>query len=140
MTFPIRYGETVRPVQLNYPLIPKLTIVNGNAPAGEGIDSMLAPFASSVNVSEQLSSKVTAETWVSTSLRSGSLRGVTTLEPQAAQMVAPEKKRIKSSNCRVNRECGILILQRVKYPIQIREKSKALVRKVNAYEKEHPRV
>lgn len=89
MTFPIRYGETVRPVQLNYPLIPKLTIVNGNAPAVKGIDSMLAPFASSVVISEQLSSKVKAETWVSTSLRSGSLRGVTTLDPKAFQMVAP---------------------------------------------------
>ena len=57
MTFPIRYGETVRPVQLNDPLIPKLTIVNGNAPAVKGIDSMLALFASSVVISEQLSSK-----------------------------------------------------------------------------------
>ena len=89
MTFPIRYGETVRPVQLNYPLIPKLTQVNENAPAVKGIDSMLAPFASSLTISDQLSSKVIAETWVSTSQRAGTLRGVTTLDPKAFQMVAP---------------------------------------------------
>ena len=89
MTFPIRYGETVRPVQLNYPLIPKLTQMNEKAPAVKGIDSMLAPFASSLAISDQLSSNVTAEAWVSTSARSGSLRGVTTLDPKAFQMVAP---------------------------------------------------
>ena len=37
MTFPIRYGETVRPVQLNYPLIPKLTQVNDNAQLSKGL-------------------------------------------------------------------------------------------------------
>ena len=50
---------------------------------------MLAPFASSLEISEQLSSKVTAETWVSTSQRAGTVRGVTTLDPKAFQMVAP---------------------------------------------------
>ena len=49
---------------------------------------MLAPFASSLEISEQLSSKVTAETWVSTSQRAGTVRGVTTLDPKF-QMVAP---------------------------------------------------
>ena len=63
--------------------------MNDNAPAVKGIDSMLAPFASSLAISEQLSSKVTAETWVSTSQRAGTLRGVTTLDPKAFQMVAP---------------------------------------------------
>ena len=89
MTFPIRYGQTVRPVQLNYPLIPKLTEVNPFEPAVKGIDSMLAPFASSVEIAEHLSSGITASTWVSTSHRAGTLRGVTTLDPKAFQMVAP---------------------------------------------------
>ena len=89
MTFPIRYGDTVRPVQLNYPLIPKLTRVNPSVPAVKGIDSMLAPFASSVQLSEQLSTDVSGDVWVSTSERAGTLRGVTTLDPKAFQMVSP---------------------------------------------------
>ena len=32
---------------------------------------------------------MTAETWVSTSQRAGTVRGVTTLDPKAFQMVAP---------------------------------------------------
>ena len=89
MTFPIRYGEVVRPVQLNYPLIPKLTRINDSVPAMKGIDSMLAPFASSIEISPQLSRDIDAEVWVSTSERAGRLRGVTTLDPKAFQMVAP---------------------------------------------------
>lgn len=89
MTFPIRYGEKVQPVQLNYPLIPKLTKINPLAPAVKGIDSMLAPFASSISIAEQLSKDVEAEVWVSTSERAGTLRGVTTLDPKAFQLVSP---------------------------------------------------
>ena len=89
MTFPIRYGDTIRPVQLNYPLIPKMTEINPNIPVLRGIDSMLAPFASSIEVVDNLSAKVAADVWVSTSERAGRIRGVTTLDPKAFQMVSP---------------------------------------------------
>ncbi len=88
-TFPVRYGQSVQPVQINYPLIPKMTEMNADVPVLRGIDSMLSPFASSVEIVDTINSKVRSSIWVSSSSRSGRIRGVTTLDPKAFKLVAP---------------------------------------------------
>ena len=89
MSFPVRYGDTVRTVQINYPLIPKMTKLNKTVPALKGVDSMLSPFSSSVEVVETGSPSVEGTLWVETSEKAGKIRGVMTLDPKAYQMVSP---------------------------------------------------
>ena len=89
MSFPVRYGNTVRPVQINYPLIPKLTEMPKGIPVTKGLDAMLAPFSSSLELVEVLAPGVEGEIWVASSNNTGRLRGVVTLDPKAFQIVNP---------------------------------------------------
>jgi len=89
MSFPVRYGNTVRSVQINYPLIPKLTKLNKTVPPLSGIDSMLSPFSSTLEVVDTGSPSVQGEIWVESSEKSGKIRGVVTLDPKAYQLLSP---------------------------------------------------
>ena len=89
MPLPVRQGNMVQNIQINYPLIPKLTEIDDTVPVMKGVDSMLAPFASSVTLTEDLPSMVEGKVWASSSVRSGKIKGVATLDPKAFQMVAP---------------------------------------------------
>lgn len=89
MSFPVRYGNKVRTVQINYPLIPKLTELNKTVPVLNGIDSMLSPFSSTLEVVDTGSPSVQGELWVESSEKAGKIRGIVTLDPNAYQMVAP---------------------------------------------------
>ena len=99
---------------------------------------MLAPFALSLEISEQLSSKVTAETWVSTSTALGTLRGVTTLDPKAFQMVAPGEE--TGSRPVIVGLTGVWdsYFAKVKYQFQILVSRQETTKKVNDCEKEQP--
>lgn len=89
MSFPVRYGQVVRTVQVNYPLIPNITNIRQDIPVMKGIDSMLFPFSSSVELVDNLPANVTGEIWAKSSDKAGKVRGVMTLEPQAYQQIAP---------------------------------------------------
>jgi ABC-2 type transport system permease protein len=54
MGFPVRQGRMVREVQLNYPLIPQATELSKEIPVLRGIDSLLAPFVSSVELADPM--------------------------------------------------------------------------------------
>jgi gliding-associated putative ABC transporter substrate-binding component GldG len=89
MTFPVRQGNFVQRIQINYPLIPNLTEINDVVPAMKSIDSMLAPFSSTVDMSDDLPPLVEGQVWASSSIRSGKLKGLSTIDPKAFQIVSP---------------------------------------------------
>ena len=89
MPFPVRQGNTIQRIQINYPLIPKLTEINESTPVMKGIESMLAPFSSTLEIEEPLPPTVEGEIWASSSERSGKLKGIATLDPKAFRLVSP---------------------------------------------------
>ena len=89
MGFPVRQGRTVREVQLNYPLIPKATELDGDTPVLRGIDALLAPFVSSLELADPLPPGVQSEVWARTSPASGRIQGIRTIDPQAYQVLSP---------------------------------------------------
>lgn len=88
MNFPVRQNQTVRSVQLNYPLIPKTSLLKQDALVMRGIDSLTLPFISSIDISE-LPVGVTSEVWAKTSGQSGRIKGIMTIDPQAYRLRAP---------------------------------------------------
>ena len=89
MSFPVRYGNAIRTVQVNYPLIPKLTEINNSVPALNGIESMLSPFSSTLEIVDAGTPNVESDIWVRSGEKSGKIRSVATLDPKAYQLVAP---------------------------------------------------
>lgn len=90
MNFPVRQGNSVVSLPLNYPLIPKSTALHGEHPAVRGLTEMLFPFASSLTVAEALPPGVeSAVLAASDATTSGRLRGVVTLDPSAFKARAP---------------------------------------------------
>ena len=77
---------------------------------------------------------MTAETWVSTS-RAGTLRGVTTLDPKAFQMVAPGEETGSRPVIVGLTGVGIRILPEVRSQLRILENRLELMKRVNACER-----
>ena len=92
MPFPVRQGRQVRRIQINHPLIPKLTDVDALQPANRGIDEMLAPFVSSLELSDPLPSRVKGSIWASSSPQSGRIQGIRTLDPNAYRVRDPSEQ------------------------------------------------
>jgi gliding-associated putative ABC transporter substrate-binding component GldG len=93
MRFPARQGRSIVQLPVNYPLIPRATVLNPESPVTRGLDSMLFPFTSSLMVAEALAPEVSASVLVSSSAASGRIRGVRTIDPTAYKVVAPGEER-----------------------------------------------
>lgn len=93
MRFPMRRGQMVTQVPVNYPLIPKATNLSADSVITRSLESMLFPFVSSLSLSDTLSDEVEAEVLARTTAASGRIKGVATIAPQAFQMVAPGEER-----------------------------------------------
>ncbi len=93
MRFPVRRGQFVQQVPVNYPLIPKVTDLNPDHPVVRGLDSMLFPFASSLTVADPLPTDLEATVLATSSPASGRIKGVVTIDPGAFKMVAPGEER-----------------------------------------------
>ncbi len=93
MRFPVRQGRQVVQMPVNYPLIPRATVLDQDSPVTKGLDSMLFPFASSLDVSEDLPEEVTSTVLVASSDAGGRIRGIRTIDPTAYKVVAPGEER-----------------------------------------------
>ena len=93
MRFPVRRGQFVQQVPVNYPLIPKVTDLSAEHPVVRGLDSMLFPFASSLTVADPLPTGIEATVLATSSPASGRIKGVVTIDPGAFKMVAPGEER-----------------------------------------------
>ena len=83
MAFPVRQGKLVRQVQISYPLIPRANDIKKDLPVMRGLESMLVPFVSSVELQDPLPVQVEGEVWASSSKESGKIVGLLTINPQA---------------------------------------------------------
>ena len=83
MKLPIRQRNITQMVKMNYPLLPKIEALDPNAIVMRGIDSMLVPFASSLDFKEDLSPSIEKKVWAQTSPASGRFTGVKSIDPQS---------------------------------------------------------
>ena len=83
MAFPVRQGNVVRQVSINHPLIVKSPKLNTDLPVMNGMEYLMSPFSSSVELLDPLPIDVTGEVWASTSDDSGRVEGLMTINPQA---------------------------------------------------------
>ncbi|MGC6507937.1 MAG: GldG family protein [Myxococcota bacterium] len=91
MNFPVRQGNTVRSVQINYPLIPTTALLQKDALVMRGIDLLTLPFISSIDLMD-LPVGVEAQVWAKTSSQSGRIKGVMTIDPKAYRLRAPTEE------------------------------------------------
>jgi len=93
MRFPVRQGQDIRQVQINYPLIPRVMELSQESVVVKDLDSMLFPFVSSIDLADPMPPDVTAEILASSSDSSGRIKGIRTIDPGAFQVVAPGEER-----------------------------------------------
>lgn len=93
MNLPVRQGGQVSQVPVNTPLIPRATELDRDNLVVKDLDSMLFPFASSVEVVEPLPPEVEATVLARTHADAGRLSGLRTIAPEAfrAQLSSEEK-------------------------------------------------
>ena len=91
MNFPVRQGNAVRSVQINYPLIPTTALLQKDALVMRGVDLLTLPFISSIDLME-LPVGVESEVWAKTSSQSGRIKGVMTIDPKAYRLRAPTEE------------------------------------------------
>lgn len=93
MRFPVRQGNYVVQMPVNYPLIPRASTLDKASPVVKGLDSMLFPFTSSLSLVDPMPPDIEAIVLAATSEASGSIRGIRTIDPTAYKVVAPGEQR-----------------------------------------------
>lgn len=93
MNFPVRQGRYMVRMPVNYPLIPRVNITAPDHPTVRGIETMLFPFASSIDLAEPLPGDLDATVLAKSTEASGRIRGIRTIDPQAYKIVAPGEER-----------------------------------------------
>ncbi len=89
MRVPVRQGRYVVQVPVNHPAIPRITDLAVDSPIVKGLDQMLFPFASSIDISELLPSGAEATVLARTSDQGSRFQGVRTFDPTAYQRQVP---------------------------------------------------
>lgn len=79
--FPVRQGQSVVRQNINYPLLPKATMLNRGTALTKGVDSLLFPFASTLALRDPLPEGVTADVIASTSSDAGRVKGLRSIDP-----------------------------------------------------------
>lgn len=93
MRFPARVGNRQTTRELNYPLIPRATDLSRRSALTSGLDAMLFPFTSSLQVGESLLHGVEAEVLARSSASAGSVQDLKTIDPSALSVVLSSEKR-----------------------------------------------
>lgn len=93
MRFPVRQGRRVVQMPVNYPLIPRAQDMDAESPVTKGLESMLFPFASSLDIAVDLPDEVEPTVLVRSGEASGRIRGIRTIDPTAYKVVAPGEER-----------------------------------------------
>lgn len=93
MNLPVRQGRQVTQVPVNTPLIPKATELDRDNLVVKDLDSMLFPFASSVQLADPLPPELQGTVLARTHKDAGRLTGLRTIAPEAfqAQLSSEEK-------------------------------------------------
>ena len=89
MAFPVRQGKVIRQTEINYPLIPRATVLSESSPVVKGLDSMLFPFSSSLTLADPMPPDIIADVLAASSDASGRIKGVRTIDPNAYTRLAP---------------------------------------------------
>ena len=89
MKLPVRQGNFMQMVKMNYPLLPKISDINQENVVMRGIDGMLVPFVSTLSIQDDLSEKITAEVWAKTSPASGKFFGLKSIDPNSYHVRVP---------------------------------------------------
>lgn len=79
--FPIQQGQSVVRQNINYPLLPKATMLNRSTALTKGVESLLFPFASTLALRDPLPEGVTADVIASTSPDAGRVKGLRSIDP-----------------------------------------------------------
>ncbi|MDP2306299.1 MAG: GldG family protein [Pseudomonadota bacterium] len=93
MRFPVRVGNRQSTREVNYALIPQATDLSRRNVLVSGLDGMLFPFTSSIQVAESLNPGVEAEVLARTSASSGSVQDLKTVDPTQLTGVLSSEKR-----------------------------------------------
>jgi hypothetical protein len=86
---PVRQGRYVVQVPVNHPAIPRVTELADDSPIVKGLDQMLFPFASSIDISELLPAEAEAKVLARASGEASRFQGVRTFDPGAYQRGIP---------------------------------------------------
>ncbi len=93
MRFPVRVGNKTGSREINYPLIVKATDLSAGSVLTAGIDNLVTPFVSSLELAQPLPEGVRAEVLARSSPSSGSVTAVASLDPSALTGVLDGEKR-----------------------------------------------
>lgn len=93
MRFPVRVGGKTGSREINFPLIVKATDLSRDSVLTAGIDNLVAPFTSSIELAEPLPEGVKAEVLARTSPSSGAVGAVASLDPAQFEGVLEGEKR-----------------------------------------------
>jgi len=86
---PVKRGNSVVSMPVNYPLIPSLTDLSEEHPVVRDLKEMLAPFSSSLQIIDPLPAGLSAEILASSSDASGRVKGIVSADPNAYRVTAP---------------------------------------------------
>lgn len=89
MPFPVREGRQIVQRSINFPLLPKATVVDQTSLVMKGAENPLFPFVSSLTLADPLPTGVEATVLASSAPEASRLRGIRTLDPTAYQITTP---------------------------------------------------
>jgi gliding-associated putative ABC transporter substrate-binding component GldG len=92
MRFPVRQGRYMVQLPVNYPLIPRSTDLSKESLIVKGLDQMLFPFASSLNVADPLPAGVEATVLARASAAAGRLKQIRTIDPSGYKATLPNEE------------------------------------------------
>jgi gliding-associated putative ABC transporter substrate-binding component GldG len=93
MRFPMRVQGKSTMREVNYALIPESSDLSRRNVLVSGLKTMLFPFASSLQVADDLAVGVDAEVLARTSVSSGSIQALKTVDPTQMSALFPDEKR-----------------------------------------------
>jgi gliding-associated putative ABC transporter substrate-binding component GldG len=93
MGFPTRVGTKQSVREVNYALIPKATDLSRRNVLVSGLDGMLFPFTSSVQIADALNPGLEGEVLARTSASSGAVQDLKTIDPTQLSVVLSSEKR-----------------------------------------------
>lgn len=93
MRLPTRQGDKVVAQAVNFPLLPRAVELSRRNPLTSGLESMLFPFASSVQLADPMPPGVKGEVLARSSDTSGSVQSLKTIDPGPLANVLSSEKR-----------------------------------------------
>ncbi|RME20632.1 MAG: hypothetical protein D6798_20060 [Deltaproteobacteria bacterium] len=93
LNMPVRQGRQVVMMPVNSPLVPKATELDRDSVVVKGMDSLLFPFASSLEVADDLPPEVEVKVLAATHPDAGRIKGLRTIAPEAFRAVLSSEQK-----------------------------------------------